>query len=125
VPGVHELVLTRSGKTAYVSRRTATQLSRNGKQLTVGLRMMPAHLAVVDTRTFEYELVRLGPLLDTTTTAGHQWTSPNGRFTFAAFEGGTSPGLAVIDHRAGNRVENLACAGRPHGVDLASAEDDD
>ncbi len=151
VPGAHELVVTRDGNTAYVSRRTANwvsvidlrhhetftdvlslglpdtmRLSRNGRQLTVGLRTMPAQVAVVDTRTFEHQLVRIGPVLETTTIAGHQWTSPNGRFTFAAFEGGTSPGVAVIDHRAGNQViSTLAYAGRPHGVDVASAEDDE
>jgi DNA-binding beta-propeller fold protein YncE len=151
VPGAHELAVTRNGKTAYVTRRTANrlsvvdlerhetytdvfslglpdtlQLSPNGKQLTVGLRTTPAQIAVVDTRTFEYELVNIGPLLETTTIAGHQWTSPNGRFTFAAYEGGTSPGLAVIDHRDGNHVlQRLAYPGRPHGVDLAPAERED
>jgi DNA-binding beta-propeller fold protein YncE len=151
VPGAHELAVTRNGKTAYVSRRTLNQLSvidlrehdgytdvlglglpdtlrlsAGDKQLTVGLRTLPAQLAVVDTKTFEYELVRLGPLLETNTIAGHQWTSRNGRFTFAAFEGGSSPGLAVIDHKDGNRVvQTLAYPGRPHGVDLAPAEDDD
>jgi hypothetical protein len=150
VPGAHELVVARNGKTAYVSRRTANtlsvidlrrqtytdvltlglpdtlQLSANGKQLTIGLRTMPAQVAVVDTRTFDYELVRIGPMLDMTTIAGHQWTSKNGRFTFASFEGGTSPGVAVIDHRAGNHVvQTLAYPTRPHGVDLAPAQDDD
>lgn len=150
VPGAHELVVTRHGKTAYVSRRTANtlsvidlkrrtytdvltlglpdtlQLSANEKRLTIGLRTTPAQVAVVDTRTFDYELVRIGPMLDMTTIAGHQWTSKNGRFTFASFEGGTSPGVAVIDHRAGNKVvQTLAYPGRPHGVDLAPAQDDD
>jgi DNA-binding beta-propeller fold protein YncE len=150
VPGAHELVVARNGKTAYVSRRTANrvsvvdlrrqtftdvlelvlpdtlQLTANGKLLTVGLRTTPAQVAVVDTRTFAYELVRIGPILDTNTIAGHQWTSPNGRFTFAAYEGGTSPGVAVIDHRAGNQVvRTLDYPGRPHGVDLAPGNDDD
>ena len=151
VPGAHELVVTRNGKTAYVSRRTLNQvcvldlrshatctdvlalglpdtlrLAAGDKLLTVTLRTMPAEAIVVDTRTFEYERVRIGPALETNTLAGHQWTSPNGRFTFAAFEGGTSPGVAVIDHREGNRVVGtLAYQGRPHGVDLASAEEED
>ena len=150
VPGAHELAVARDGKTAYVSRRTANRLavidlrepsytdvlelglpdslrlSANGKQLTVGLRTTPAHVAVVDTRSLEYELVRIGPLLDTTTIAGHQWTSRNGRFTFAAYEGGSSPGIAVIDHREGNEVvETLDYPGRPHGVDLAPAGEED
>jgi DNA-binding beta-propeller fold protein YncE len=149
VPGAHELAVARNGKTAYVSRRTANRLSvvdltshdgytdvlelglpdsleltPNGKVLTVGLRTTPAQLAVVDTRTFDHDLVRLGPLLETTTLAGHQWTSPNGRFTFAAYEGGSSPGVAVVDQRSGNSiVDTLAYPGRPHGVDLAPAGD--
>jgi hypothetical protein len=151
VPGAHELAVSRNGKTAYVSRRMANQvcvldlrthescvdvlalglpdtlqLSRSGRQLTVGLRTMPAQLAVVDTQSFQYDLVRLGPILDTTTIAGHQWTSPDGRFTFAAYEGGTAPGVAVIDHRAGNEiVATLVYPSRPHGVDLARGEGED
>lgn len=150
MPGAHELALTRDGKSAYVSRRTANmlsvidlrsrtftdvltlplpdtlRLSSGDKQLTIGLRTMPAQVAVVDTKTFDYELVRIGPLLDTTTIAGHQWTSKNGRFTFAAFEGGTSPGVAVIDHNAGNDVvQTLPYAGRPHGADFAPSTDDE
>ena len=127
VPGAHELAVSRDGKTAFVTRRTLNRVSvidlkqrtytdvltlglpdtmrlaAGGKLLTIGLRTTPAQVAVVDTRTFEYELVRIGPMLDTTTVAGHQWTSPNGRYTFAAYEGGTNPGIAVIDHRAGKR----------------------
>ena len=151
MPGAHELVVTRDGETAYVARRTANRvcvldledheacadvlalglpdtlrLARRDKLLTIGLRMMPAQVAVVDTRTFAYELVAIGPTLDTNTIAGHQWTSRNGRFTFAAFEGGTSPGVAVIDHREKNRVVGtLAYPGRPHGVDLAREEDEE
>jgi outer membrane protein assembly factor BamB len=143
VPGAHELALTHNEKIAYVSRRTANKvavidlenrtyqdvltlgapdtmrLSANEKLLTVGLRTMPAQLAVVDTDTFEYDLVDLTPG-ETTTIAGHQWTSSSGRYTFAAFEGGSNPGIAVIDHRAGNQVvQRLSYPGRPHGVDHA------
>ena len=83
---------------------------------------MPAQVAVVDTRSLEYELVRIGPIAEGTTVAGHQWTSPSGRYTFAAFEGGTAPGVAVIDHRAGNEVvETLDYPGRPHGVHRAGS----
>ena len=141
VPAVHELVVTHDGKRAYVSRRGANkvglidlenqtfedvltlglpdtmQLSANEKLLTIGLRTSPAQLAVVDTGDFSYELVNLA---GAGTTAGHQWTSPNGRITFASFEGGTDPGVAVIDHRGGNQViRTLPYAGRPHGVTRA------
>jgi DNA-binding beta-propeller fold protein YncE len=150
VPGAHELVITRDGETAYVSRRTANRvcvldledheactdvlelglpdtlrLARGDRLLTVTLRTLPAEAVVVDTRTFAYERIRLGDPLETTTIAGHQWTSRNGRFTFAAFEGGTSPGVAVIDHREGNSVQTLPYPGRPHGVDLAPEDDED
>src|SRR5688572_23970501 len=141
VPAVHELVVTHDGKHAYVSRRGANkvglidlenqtfedvltlvlpdtmQLSANEKLLTIGLRTSPAQLAVVDTDDFSYELVNLA---GSGTTAGHQWTSPSGRITFASFEGGTDPGVAVIDHRRGNQViRTLPYAGRPHGVTRA------
>jgi len=144
VPAAHEIVVTHDGKTAYVSRRTANRLavidlekrtfedllalglpdtlrlSANEHLLTVGLRTMPAQLAVVDTRTLVYNLVDLSATGELTTIGGHQWTSRSGRFTFASFEGGTSPGLPVIDHRADNQVvQRLAYPGRPHGVDRA------
>jgi 6-phosphogluconolactonase (cycloisomerase 2 family) len=144
VPAAHELAVTHNEKWAFVSRRTANklavinledqtfmdvltlslpdtlELSANEKLLTIGLRTSPAQMAVVDTLSFGYELVNLSPLGEATTIAGHQWTSPNGRYTFAAFEGGTSPGVSVIDHRAGNQViQTLAYPGRPHGVDRA------
>jgi outer membrane protein assembly factor BamB len=140
VPGAHELAVTHDGRTAYVSRRTANalavvdlethtyrdvltlalpdtlQLSANQKLLTVGLRASPASVAVVDTETFSYEIVPIG---GPSTIAGHQWTSPSGRYTFAAFEG-PGAGVAVIDHTAGNDVVDvLDYPGRPHGVDLA------
>jgi len=75
-------------------------------------------MAVVDTRTFEVDIVNLirmrAPI------GGHQCTSPSGRYSFASFEGGTKPGVAVIDHRAGNQVvQTLDYPGRPHGVDHA------
>ena len=150
VPAAHELVVTRNGKTAYVSRRLANavcvldlrshaactdvlslglpdtlRLAAHDRLLTVGLRTTPAQLAVVDTRTFEHQLVAIGPL-EAGTIAGHQWTSRNGRFTFAAFEGGSAPGVAVVDHGAGNQVVGrLAYPGRPHGVDLAPGGGDD
>ena len=142
VPGAHELAVTRNGRVAYVSRRTANRLaiidlanqkyedvlalglpdtlrlSADEKLLTVGLRTAPAQLAVVNTETLSYELVTLSAPGETATVAGHQWTSPSGRYTFAAFEGGTNPGVAIIDHVAGNAVvQTLAYPGRPHGLD--------
>jgi DNA-binding beta-propeller fold protein YncE len=141
VPSAHELAVTHDGKTAYVSCRGGNvlrvvdlerqeimrtidlgpapdtlQLSANEKLLTVGRRGTPAKVAIVDTETLEYDLVTIG---GTGTIAGHQWTSPNGHFTFAAFEG-PDAGVAVIDHEQGNAVsQTLNYPGRPHGVDFA------
>lgn len=144
VPAIHEIVVTHDGKQAYVSRRTANrlavvdlenqtvadvlalglpdslELSADEKLLTVGLRTSPAQMAVVNTDTLAVDLVTLSAAGETTTIAGHQWTSPSGRFTFAAFEGGAHPGIAVIDHKDGNVVvQRLDYPGRPHGVDQA------
>jgi hypothetical protein len=134
--------VTHSGKFAYASRRSANKvalvdldnqsfedvlilavpdtlrLSADERLLTVGLRSTPAQVAIVDASTLEFELVTLSTPGETTTIAGHQWTSPSGRYTFAAYEGGASPGIAVIDHADANRVvQRLGYAGRPHGVD--------
>jgi hypothetical protein len=144
VPGAHELAILHDGKTAYVSRRTANKLamidllnqtyrdvldldlpdtlrlSADERLLTVGLRMPPARLAVIDTATLHTDLVTLSAPGETTTIAGHQWTSESGRYTFAAFEGGANPGVAVIDHFDENRVvQRLPYPGRPHGVSQA------
>ena len=141
VPNAHELVVTHDGKTAYVSGRAGStlhvvdlgrheivrtialgplpdtlQLSANEKLLTVGLRGTPAQVAIVDTDTLDYDVLTIG---GAGTIAGHQWTSPNGHFTFAAFEG-PGAGVAVIDHTEGNAiVQTLDYPGRPHGVDFA------
>jgi DNA-binding beta-propeller fold protein YncE len=141
VPNAHELAVTHDGKTAYVTCRAGNalrvvdlerreiartialgptpdtlQLSANEKLLAIGLRGSPAQVAIVDTHTFEYHVVTIG---GTGTIAGHQWTSPNGHFTFAAYEG-PGAGVAVLDHTEGDAVvQRLDYPGRPHGVDFA------
>lgn len=141
VPNAHELAVTHDGKTAYVSGRAGNalyvvdlqrqeivrtialgplpdslRLSADEKLLTVGLRGTPAKVAIVDTKTLGYDVVTIG---GSGTIAGHQWTSRNGHFTFAAFEG-PGAGVAVIDHEHGNAVVQLLdYPGRPHGVDFA------
>jgi DNA-binding beta-propeller fold protein YncE len=141
VPNAHELAVTHDGKTAYVSGRAGNalhvvdlqrqeivrtialgplpdslRLSADEKLLTVGLRGTPAQVAIVDTETFGYDIVTIG---GSGTIAGHQWTSRNGHFTFAAFEG-PGAGVAVIDHEQDNAVVHvLDYPGRPHGVDFA------
>ncbi len=148
VPAAHELAV-RDGRSLYVSRRTANRLavidleqqtwtdvlqltlpdtlrlSANRKLLTIGLRTTPAQVAVVDTETLAVDLVPIGPAADLTTVAGHQWTSPGGRYTVASFEGGSRPGFAVIDHRAGNTVVGaIEYPTRPHGVEFIPADED-
>ena len=148
VPAAHELAVTHNQRLLYVSRRTANQLAvirldnnrrtaptgfedvltiglpdtlrltANEDLMTVGLRTMPARLAIVHTRSFDVEFVNLAGPGDTTSIGGHQWTSENGRYTLAAFEGGSNPGVAIIDHAAGNQViQTLSYPGRPHGVE--------
>ena len=116
VPGVHEIAVTHDGKFAYASRRSANKvalvdldnqtfedvltlalpdtlrLSANEGLLTVGLRSTPAQLAVVDTSTFEFELVTLSPPGETTTIAGHQWTSPSGALHVRGLRGRSESG---------------------------------
>lgn len=141
VPSAHELAVTHDGKIAYVSCRSGNrlrivdldeheiiqeievgplpdtlQLSANEKLLTVGLRGSPAQIAVLDTETLTYKVVTIG---SSGTIAGHQWTSPNGHFTFASFEG-PGAGVAVIEHGENNVVlDILDYPGRPHGVTFA------
>jgi hypothetical protein len=97
------------------------RLSANEKLLTVGLRTMPAQLAVVrvDTWSFTVDIVQLSVNAPTeaSTIGGHQWTAPSGRYTLATWEGGEHPGIAVIDHNNDNTVvQRIEYPGRPHGV---------
>jgi DNA-binding beta-propeller fold protein YncE len=147
----HELVLTRDQGTLYVVGRmvnmlnvvdlpskTVTrmlevgpmpdtlQLVDDDRLLTIGLRGSPAQILLV--RTDPLEIVGGGPvtIAGPGTTAGHQWTSPNGHWTIAAFEGGPTPGFAVINHRTGAIVtdefptmdEFPGLPSRPHGLDV-------
>lgn len=145
VPAAHELIVTRDGSTAYVSGRTRNviytvdlqapaidderpivfdravlpdtlQLTADEQTMTVGLRASPAQIAVVDLPSRRYKLVTIG---GPRTRAGHQWTSPDGHYTFAAFDG-PGAGIAVIDHRDNDAVvKTLPYPGAPHGVAFA------
>ena len=151
VPHAHELVLSRDERTLYVVGRTADmlhvvdlrtrsmteemlivspmpdtlQLVDRDRMMTVGLRGTPAQIQVVSTDPLELDGDRV-TIAGAGTTAGHQWTSPDGRWTLAAFEGGTTPGLARIDHRTGEivtaefpRSERFPdLPSRPHGLDV-------
>jgi hypothetical protein len=105
-------------------------MSANEKMLTIGLRTSPAQMAVVETAALLVDsdpilnagsdavrIVDLAPGAPGTTTGGHQWTSPNGWYTFSSYEGAQSAGLALVDHRAGHAVVmQVAYPGAPHGV---------
>jgi hypothetical protein len=152
VPHAHELVLTRDLRTLYVVGRLADmlhvvdipswtlkpemldvgpmpdtlQLVDHDRLLTIGLRGTPAQILLV--RTDPLEIVGDGPITiaGPGTIAGHQWTSPNGRWTIAAFEGGPTPGFAVVNHRTGDIVTTEfptmdqfpGMPSRPHGLDV-------
>ncbi len=135
-----EVLVTPDGKTAYISLRTGSikvvdlpagavrgevalpaaadtlQLTPDGRHLAVALRGQPAQLSVLDTKSLT--IVRTIDLAGVGTIAGHNWSSANGRYSYVAYMGGASPGVAVVDHRSNSVVQTLAYpgGGQPHGV---------
>jgi YVTN family beta-propeller protein len=135
-----EVLQTRSGETAYVSVRNedkikrlsldtravtgsvsvgsqpdTLQLSPDERVLVVGLRGSPAQLAYVDTASMQTTAsVTIG---GSGTTAGHEWLSANGRYTFAAFEG-PGAGVTIVDNKTHSVLTTYPYpgGGRPHGV---------
>lgn len=142
-----EVVVLRNGRTGYVSVRNehvvkeidvtrcaltgryvdigqevdTLWLAHGDRSMSVGLRgpaPLPAQVAVVNLVSFATADVRFWTIPGGTLT-GHQLTTPDGRLTYAAFEGGAAGGLALIDHRTGI-VQTLApIGGRPHGIAFA------
>jgi DNA-binding beta-propeller fold protein YncE len=90
-------------------------LAPDARNVTIGLRgptPLPARVALVDLVSFtdvRYSTIPGGTL------TGHQWTSPNRRYTYVAFEGANA-GLAVIDHVNGTVTTLTPIGGRPHGI---------
>jgi DNA-binding beta-propeller fold protein YncE len=140
-----EVVVTRDGKTGFVSVRNeltikeidftrcaltgrsvsigeqvdTLDLQPNQKSLSVGLRgpaPLLSRVAVVDLVSFATADVRFWTIPGGTLT-GHQWTSGNGRFTYAAFEG-QDAGVALINHQTGAVLKLPPIGGRPHGIDV-------
>jgi YVTN family beta-propeller protein len=105
-----------TGRAVDVGEEVDTlDLAPNARSVTVGLRgpaPRPARVALVDLVSFRD--VRYWTIPGGTLT-GHQWTSPNRRFTYAAFEGADA-GLAVIDHWTGTVRTLTPIGGRPHGI---------
>lgn len=116
-----------TGRTVDIGEEVDTlDLAPNARSLSVGLRgpaPKPARIAVVNVITFATQDVRYWAIPGGTLT-GHQWTSANRRYTYAAFEG-TDPGVAVIDH-VRDVVQALPTigSGRPHGIAFERADDD-
>jgi hypothetical protein len=92
------------------------QLTRNHKTLVVGLRSIP-QMALMDTRTFEVRPVTF----EGYGISGHQWLTPDGRYTFIALESTVTirPGaIAMVDNRSGEVLRTWAYPSGPwpHGL---------
>lgn len=106
-----------TGREAYIGVQPDTiQLTPDQTTLVVALRGTPAQVSLVKATT---------PALLVTTvtvpgsTAGHQWLSRTGRYTFVATEGTAGEaGLSVIDNVTARPVAHhpYPGGGRPHGV---------
>ena len=96
------------------------RLTPNGKELVVALRGTPAEISVLDTRTLGVRFIDLAGA-----TTGHQWLTPNGRYSFVAVEGPGS--LAMVDNRTGLTAATYPYpgGGKPHGVFFEPADDED
>ena len=139
-----EVLVTPNGKTAYVTLRNENalkvfdvsgdapagptgevvvggspdtlQITGDGKTLVVGLRSIP-QMALVDTETLAVRHVTFQGF----GISGHQWLSPNGRYTFIALESAvtTQPGaIGVVDNDSGDVLATWEYPGGPfpHGV---------
>ena len=92
------------------------RLTRDRKTLVVGLRAIP-QMSLMDTRTLAVRPVTfVGYGI-----SGHQWLTPNGRYTFIALESTvtSAPGaIAMVDNRSAEVVRDWAYPSGPwpHGL---------
>jgi DNA-binding beta-propeller fold protein YncE len=113
------------GEVAVGDQPDTLQLTPDRRTLVVATRgtfTLPggpaARVDLVDTRSLQATPV----FIQGATTTGHQWLSPNGRYTYVAIESAPGlrlpPGVAVIDNRGAEVVATWAYpgGGRPHGV---------
>jgi YVTN family beta-propeller protein len=106
-----------AGEVSLGQQPDTLQVTPDGKFLLVGMRGSPAQLVVIDGPALT--VVATVNVADAGTVGGHNWISANGRYSFITYEGGSSPGIAVVDHRAGHTVVArypYPGGGRPHGV---------
>jgi DNA-binding beta-propeller fold protein YncE len=92
------------------------QLTRDRKTLVVGLRAIP-QMALMDTRSLEVRPVTFTGY----GISGHQWLTPDGRYTFIALESTVTirPGaIATVDNRSGEvlRTWDYPSGPWPHGL---------
>jgi DNA-binding beta-propeller fold protein YncE len=92
------------------------RLTADHKTLVVGLRTIP-QMALLDTRTLEVRPVTFAGY----GISGHQWLTPDGRFTFIALESTVTirPGaIAMVDNRSGEvvRTWDYPSGPWPHGL---------
>jgi DNA-binding beta-propeller fold protein YncE len=92
------------------------QLTRNSKTLVVGLRAIP-QMALMDTRSLEVRPITFAGY----GISGHQWLTPDGRYTFIALESTVTirPGaIATVDNRSGEVVQtwDYPSGPWPHGL---------
>jgi YVTN family beta-propeller protein len=137
-----EVIATRDGKRLYISVRgpenwvksidpathavagtlklaaesDTLMLSPDEKQLYVAMRGQPAQLSIVDVPALT--LRATVDIAEAGTTAGHNWISANGRYSFVTYEGGVAPGIAVVDNTSATVVDRYAYpnGGTPHGI---------
>jgi DNA-binding beta-propeller fold protein YncE len=92
------------------------RLTRNRRTLVVGLRAIP-QLALLDTRSLDVRPVTFQGY----GISGHQWLTPDGRFTFIALESTATirPGsIAMVDNRSAEvvRTWDYPSGPWPHGL---------
>jgi DNA-binding beta-propeller fold protein YncE len=92
------------------------QLTRNSKTLVVGLRAIP-QMALMDTRSLEVRPITFAGY----GISGHQWLTPDGRYTFIALESTVTirPGaIATVENRSGEIVQtwDYPSGPWPHGL---------
>lgn len=96
------------------------RLTPDGKTVVVALRGTPAEMSLLDTETLSMRPIDLAG-----TTTGHQWLTPNGKYTFISIEGPGS--VALVNNETGvtEATYQYPGGGKPHGVFFMPAQGDE